>query len=459
LEWPLTIDGLLSADMINPLKINSKMRNNKLYKFIFGIVATIFLGGNLSAQSDSKYGADSATCVQNISLYREFYKQKNYKDATPHWRAILLECPASTEYMYADGVTLVKLMMQENQKDKPKFSALVDTLMMVYDNRIKYFGKEGYVLGRKGVDMVRFFPNKPEDSYKTLARAFELEGMKLEAAAADAYFQAALELLKKNTITKDEALDVYDRVSEVIAANIANDESYKSANDNVEGRFVEIADCASLVNMFGPKFKANPNDVALLKKITKMMDKRDCANESLYLEAAVNLDKQEPSADSKAKIAKMNYVKNNFSEAIKFYSQAIDMETDNTQKAQYLYEMAASQVRIGQNASAKATAQRAISLRSGWGKPYLLLGDIYMSSSKECGENDFQQSAVFWAAYDKYQQAKSVDPSVANDASTKMANCAKYFPKKSDAFFHGFNDGDNYNVGCFINETTKVRVQ
>jgi tetratricopeptide (TPR) repeat protein len=450
------IVGLLNADMIN-IKILIQMKNKKLYTFIIG-VAAIFFAGGLSAQSENKYGADSAACVQNISLYREFYKQKSYKDAIPHWRLVLLDCPASTEFLYADGITLVKTMMQ-GEKDKARFSALLDTLMMVYDNRIKYFGKEGYVLGRKGVDMIRFFPNKPEDTYKTLARSFELEGLKMEAAAADAYFQSALEMLKKNLISKDEALDVYDRISEVIAANIANDDSYKSANENVEGRFVEIADCPSLVNMFGPKFKANPTDVALLKKITKMMDKRECANESLYLEAVVNLDKQEPSADSKAKIAKMNYVKNNFSEAIKFYNQAVDLEADNAQKAQYLYEMAAAQVKIGQNASAKASVQKAISFKSGWGKPYLLLGDIYMSSAKECGENEFQQSAVFWAAYDKYQQAKAVDPSVANDANTKMANCARYFPKKSDAFFYGLSDGDNYTVGCFINEATKVRVQ
>ena len=34
----------------------------------------------------SKYGTDSANCVIHLSLYREFYKQKNYKDALPHWR-------------------------------------------------------------------------------------------------------------------------------------------------------------------------------------------------------------------------------------------------------------------------------------------------------------------------------------------------------------------------------------
>ena len=48
-----------------------------------------------------RYGEDSITCVMNISLYREFFKQwkaSNYesetvKDAIGPWRWVFLNCP------------------------------------------------------------------------------------------------------------------------------------------------------------------------------------------------------------------------------------------------------------------------------------------------------------------------------------------------------------------------------
>jgi tetratricopeptide (TPR) repeat protein len=443
--------------MINNYKIRLKMKKLSFSRVILGAIVAVLFSTQAIAQ-DGKYGQDSATCVQNISIYREFYKQRNYKDATPSWRECFLNCPASTEYIYVDGVTLVKVMLQ-GEKDKAKFNALLDTLMMVYDKRIEHFGKEGYVLGRKGFDMSKLMPHKTQEAFNTLQKSYDLQGNKMEAPSVDAYFMMALELVKQNKMTKEEALEIYERASDVVEANknAPEDDGYKQAQENIDSRIVDIADCALLVNIYGPKFKANQTDVALLKKITKMLDKRECASESLYLEAAVALDKVEPSADSKGKIAKMNLVKNNYSEAAKFYSQAIDLESDPTQKAQYYYELSLVNLKSGQNSSARANALKAIALRPNWGKPYIIIGDAYVSSAKDCGENEFEQKAVYWIAVDKYNQAKSVDPSVANDASQRVSTYTKHFPEKSLAFFHGYTEGAAYNVGCWIGESTKVR--
>ncbi|MDQ3192957.1 MAG: hypothetical protein M3Q58_15320 [Bacteroidota bacterium] len=437
------------------------MKKN-ITKFSLALITAALFFTNVSfAQTDGKYGQDSANCVMNISLYREFYKQRNYKDATPYWRWVLLNCPASTEYMYADGLTLVKVMLQ-GEKDKAKFNALLDTLMMVYDQRIVYFGKEGYVLGRKAVDMSKMMPHKIDETYKTLQKVYELEKNKMEAAPADAYFQTALELYKNEKISKDEVLIVYEILTDILNENLLanpNDESYLQLQDNIDARFETIADCPSLIGLYSPKFKANPNDVDLLKKITRMLDKKDCAADQLYLEAVINLDKLEPSANSKAKIAKMNLAKGSFNEAVKFYNQAIDLENDNNQKAQYYYELAIVNVKMGQYSSARANAQKAIGLRPGWGKPYIVIGDAYVSSAKDCGETEFFQSTVYWIGVDKYNQAKSIDPSSAKDANARIATYSKYFPMKTDIFFNNLKEGESYTVGCWINESTKIRAR
>ena len=40
----------------------------------------------LSVNAQGKYGVDEQKCKENLSLYREYYKQKNYSDALTSWR-------------------------------------------------------------------------------------------------------------------------------------------------------------------------------------------------------------------------------------------------------------------------------------------------------------------------------------------------------------------------------------
>ncbi len=154
-----------------------------------------------------KYGAtpeDSVQCVQNLSLYSEFYKQKNYQDAIAPWRWLMDNCPKASKKMYADGVILMEYEIKNATgtigkpiKDASRREKFIDTLMMVYDLRIKYWGEEGLVLGKKGVDMLKYRKDKPEDAFKALSRSVELLGNESEAGALVAYFQASVEMLKK----------------------------------------------------------------------------------------------------------------------------------------------------------------------------------------------------------------------------------------------------------------------
>ena len=135
-------------------------------------------GANDSDQKLPKYGNDSIACIMNISLYKEFYKQwkaskyknESIKDAIKPWRYVFLYCPASLQSLYLDGIKIMNWRIQ-NEKDKAVKDKLIDTLMMVYDKRIKYFNKEGYVLGRKGVEMYKYHPEKYEEIYEILKRS------------------------------------------------------------------------------------------------------------------------------------------------------------------------------------------------------------------------------------------------------------------------------------------------
>ena len=68
-----------------------------------------FETSNCFAQK-GRFGAtpeDSIQCVQNLSLYIEFFKQKNYNDAIVPWRWLMANCPRSSKKMYVNGVKLM----------------------------------------------------------------------------------------------------------------------------------------------------------------------------------------------------------------------------------------------------------------------------------------------------------------------------------------------------------------
>ena len=71
-----------------------------------------------------KYGHDSVTCVQNLSLYRESFKQwkqSKYKSpainhAYKFWKLTFKDCPKASENIYVDGAKMFDYFIK-NAKD------------------------------------------------------------------------------------------------------------------------------------------------------------------------------------------------------------------------------------------------------------------------------------------------------------------------------------------------------
>ena len=84
------------------------MKNGKA---ILVVIALVLVSGSTFAQKKGKYGAtdeDSVKCVENLSLYIEFFKQNNYADALSGWRWVYNNCPRSSKKMYANGAKMYK---------------------------------------------------------------------------------------------------------------------------------------------------------------------------------------------------------------------------------------------------------------------------------------------------------------------------------------------------------------
>jgi tetratricopeptide (TPR) repeat protein len=451
---------------------------------LIGIMS--FASGNnglIIPQDDgSKYGKDSVSCVMNLSLYREFYKQwkqSKYKnssivDAMKSWRKVFAYCPRATENIYVDGVKMVSYKIKK-EKDAAIKDKLIDTLMMIYDQRIKYFPykhrtknkiQEGAILGRKGVDYYKFDPAKNYlETNKILGKAIDIDHGNAKGPVYVYYFRTIIKMAQKGDSDTAAVVDAYDMISDYIDANInkyeklqktKSTEEWLNIKGNIENTFEPFANCTDLVRIYQKKYDANPEDIDLLKKITKLLDKKNCHESELYFKTTVSLYDLSPSPESAYLIGKMMLKEGRYNKAIPYLKEAIKMENiDKAYKATIF--LAENYQSLNQFQKARTIALNAAKLKPTEGKPYIIIGDMYAASARDCGNDDLTKKVAYWAAVDKYKKARSVEPDLSALIAKRISSYQKYFPPTELLFFHNLNEGDSYKVECWINETTTVR--
>ena len=427
---------------------------NKMMKINFVLVVIVFMG--LSANAQSKFGTDSVACIENLSLFREYYKQKNYVDALRPWRWTFNNCPESSGNIYKNGPKIFKERMKFDKENK---AAYLDTIMMIFDKRIQYFGKEGYVLALKGYELVISDKKRSAEALSILNKSITMDGNNADFRAVYGYMKAIVNLEKNGTKTTQDVLEAYARISEVIDYNIVNESKvtkyFIQYSEKIENLFTPYANCEDLVTLFSAKFDPRTEDVSFLKRITKVLEKKDCTFEQLFFDASSRLYELDPSASSADKMAKMSIAKGKYSDAIGFAKKAIEMEEIENQKAIYYLGLADAYRNSGSFPLARNAVYSALELRSGWGEAYLNLGNIYISGAKSCG-GDFEKSTVYWVAVDAFRKALSSDDTKAR-ASKSINTYSKYFPTKETCFFNAVEVGTSHTVGCWINKATTAR--
>lgn len=448
-------------------------------KIIFTLLAISlsFIGLNEEVQGQTqnkgpRFGEDSVTCVQNISLYREFYRQwkdsryrsESIKDAIKPWRWVVKNCPRGTQNAYVDGVKIMTYLI-DKEKDQDVRESYIDTLLSLYDTRISLYGREGSTLGRKGIDFYKYRTSQFEEAYNIFKRSVQLQKTRSQGPIIIYYFRTTVKMVKEEVLETSVIVEVYDEVMQIIESNIKKYEAsgdkrrlenWQNVKGNVEAEFEPYATCEDLVAIYQKKFDANKEDVELLKKITSILDKKKCIEDQLYFDATVQLYKLEPSPASAYLIGKMFLKEQKYSEALTYLSEAVNIEDIDKQSQTYQY-MAMCNQNLNRFSEARRNARKSIELKPENGDAYILIGDLYAASAARCGDNDLTNKVAYWAAVDKYVQAKRADASVTEVANKRIASYRKYYPTTETIFFYNLKEGDAYLVECWIQENTTIR--
>lgn len=426
----------------------------------------LFAIGTKAQTLESKFGIDSAQTILHASLYTEYYKQKNFEEALPSWRYVFLNAPAFQLNTYIRGEDIVEYMLQKTKKRE-----YFDTLMMVFDRRNQYMqhnpaNREGYVLGKKGMAQIKYSNgdiNLLKDGYHNLMKAYQMERHRVHPMQIHMTFETACRLAKENQLAKEDFIDLYMDFSEFAEKQAASGskgcENFLVCKTNLDNILFSsgFADCQTLSDLLTKRYEANKDSLPVLKDIYAILKRRECTELPLYASVAESIYQKEPNAEAAYGLAVMFFGRKDIPKFESYLKEAIDKAEDPAAKADYNQMLAKVYLSRKEFPKARSFALEALKANPKMGQAYITIGLAYAFASNSYEGDDFEKHTVFWAAVDKFERAKQVDPSVAEEANENIKKYSVYFPSKDEAFFRSITAGANVKVGGWINETTTAR--
>jgi len=464
-------------------KFDLEGNNNDVIDFSFdGKIPTIKKNkniagtGNVDLRSAGELVKEKVVDFMNsYTLYDQFYKQKDYQSCLPSWRKLFYKYPKSSINLYIHGTNMYSSFI-ESAKDKKTKDAYIDTLINIYEQRSKYFDQKGYVIGREGTDLLKYKlaeKNREDEEVKSILKegygklkeSIEIEKGKSEVANLVVYMQATKRLFLMGELSKENVAENYQILSSIIDKELKKDtksEKYTTAKDIVDQQFRTsgAADCEALTALYTPQLEKMVNDVDALKKMLRVLGKQNCTDGNLFEKASEKLYTLDPSPEAAFNMARLFVKKNNFKQAKEYYLNAISSETDNVLLSKYYYELGLFiLVKEKDYRQSCDYAKKSIEKDPSNGEAYILEGDIYAQYSKFYGKNDFEHQSLYWLAVDCFTKAKRIDPDVFAKANSRIKTYKQYFPDKETLFFQGFQPGQKYSIGSWINKSTITRAK
>lgn len=421
-------------------------------------------------------GEDSIRCITNISLFTPYAKAGNFKDAYEFWKIVYEECPAATKDIYLYGVRIVEWQLL-NEKDPAKKTELLNKLMAVYDQRVKYFGNDNrygkdWIISRKAQDYVKHAGEKADYNmlYGWLKEVVDQFGEKTEPLAVNLFMFASHQRLIADNDKKGEFVENYLKASSILdaqlnAAKAANNEKEVGAlttfKSSIDQSFAGsgAADCELLQTLYSDKVEQNKDDLEFLKETISLLRRVRCQEIEAYFAASGYAHAKEPTAESAVGLGKQAVKKKDYATAVDFFEEAARLETDPLSKADDYYMIALLSFEQNSYSKARQYCLKALESNANYGNAYILIGKMYAATASSVYPNDpVLRKTVYFAAVDKFEKARQVDPSCAEEASSQISAYRAHFPSTEDVFMHpDLEKGKAITIGGWIGERTIVR--
>ena len=434
------------------------MKNVKfLLSAAFALFAAATMAQDFSSPQFAKWGDTPEERERNIlnsNFLKESCDNRDYNAAAHYLKELIDHCPAVQESIYQRGAIIYKNKINR-AKSAEERKVYVDSLLLMYDLRVQYFGdhpKRGraYILDQKAREVLNYMPSDRAAIRKAFQEAIAAGGDNTDPETLVAYFSNLCDDYKStDEVMPDEVIAEYERLAAIFEKNPEASE-YRKQVDTFFGTS-GAASCENLEKLFKAKLEAAPEDEALLAQAVALMSRGNCDSD-FYLAISEKYYTVNPSSAAALSLAQAFQNKGDYAKAIQYLNEALAVEQDPAQRQKLYVRIALVQMVANNTTAAAAAAREARNLNPEDGVPYLVLGQSYAASAAAC--EGFAGQATFWAAYDAMAKAVELLPNNP-DSDTYLPSAKQLlsayrnrFPTSEECFFNELQEGSRYTVTC-----------
>jgi len=414
----------------------------------------------------------------NYVIYRQLLKGKDMKAAMKSWRKVYAVSPAADgkrATVYTDGIAFYNDLIKNTPAKKEAYG---DTIVMLYQQARDCYPGDGYMAAIQGFDSYYTYKGTATDDeiYALFKESLEIDGEdKLNYFVINPMSKLVVEQHREGKIDVAEAKMVASALNNRLAKGLkeckaSECEAWTTIKNYAPEtlRYFETVqgfyDCRYFIDQYYADYKADPTNCDAILTAYSRLRYGGCVEgtaEFDELKNAYNTNCRQPtnSGPSELKQAFDCLEAGDYDCAIEKFTAAAEGTDDAEKKGRYYMYVAKVYYSHKRSFSqARNFARKAASADPSSGEPYMLIGTLYASSGPLCGPGTgFDSQVVTWPAIDQWQRAKSIDGSLSGKANALINRYTQYMPSKSDIFQRGISVGDRFTVGCWIQESTRVR--
>ena len=458
----------------------------RLYRLII-VLSFLFVTLNVNSQINEDD-------INSLSIFSEYVKAKNYDAAYEPWMELRERNPKFNSAIFVYGERILKHMIKNSAGDQ-KIDYINDLVKLFEEKRNNFPNKTplGDVLSKSAklqYDYMNELNLSKAEVYDKFDNAFLTDSKTFNNPVnLYTYFKLIVMLYDEELKSAEELFTKYDEISEKVEREVKNytnkvnkfvsedisesqvklsekdERKVKSYNSFLKGydqitKGMEIdlgdrANCVNLIPLYEKNYEEKKNDGIWLQRALNRLFNKECVDSELFVKILQQKNSLEPDASTSYYLGIIKDKEGKSAEALAYYNQAIDLESDGYEKAKILFRIATKFKKDGLFSRARSYYVKALRFNPSMGKCYLAIADMYYKSAKNCGSDNFTQRAVYWLASKEALKAGRVDSKLKKAANQSSRNYLAKAPQKSEIFSSG-REGEIIRVGCWIGRSVKV---
>ncbi len=424
-----------------------------LLSAVLAMVGYVAMAQELAVFEDPRYAKWGETAeerrdnMMRSTFLKEAIQNKRYDEAAGHFLYLAEHAPTASEAIYQRGEQLYVRKMAlatSPAEQRQKF----DSLMMVYDLRVRYFGTDpeskAEILDRRARQYALYAKRDREGLREAFKMAIEadIEGKNPTLyETVVLYFGNLVEDYKNDEVYPDEVIAEYDRLAPIFDNVPESQADFRDQFDTLFGTS-GVASCENLEQLFREKLAADPNNLEILNQAVALMGRAKCSSD-FFFEITERQYALAPSANTAIFLAQGFQEKGNLEKAVNYLREALKVESDVQSRENLLQQLGVVELAANHLGAAVEAAQQLREMNPNSGYSYFILAQCYAASG--CVE-------AYWAAYDTMKKAEElfVEANLKQMATTLAAAYAARWPLANDErfFMEGIKAGDSFTITC-----------